>query len=78
MCIRDRNKKEYDESKLDLTKAKLEPSCTQVGTKLEEEKTLQPLNGKALLESGLALSESTIAAKKRGPSHRKQDTTVML
>jgi len=63
------NKKQYDENNLELTKTKLEPSCTQVGTKLEEEKTPQSINGKALQESGLTIHEYTISEKNKNESH---------
>lgn len=66
--------KRYDENKLDLAKTKLVPSCTQVGTKLEEGKVPQPINGNALRETGLPIHESTISEKNKNESHRSMAT----
>ena len=62
-------KKNYDANKLDLTKAKLEPSCAQVGTKLDDRKTLQPIDSNALQETGLTIHENTISEKNKNESH---------
>jgi DNA primase len=66
--------KGYDETKLGLDQTKLVPSCPQVVAKLDKGKSLQAINGKALNESGLEISESTIREKNKNEAHRTVTT----
>ncbi|MBL4868505.1 MAG: toprim domain-containing protein, partial [Pseudomonadales bacterium] len=63
--------KGYDETKLGLDQTKLVPSCPQVVAKLDKGKSLQAINGKALNESGLEISESTIREKNKNKNKNK-------
>jgi len=75
MGLIDTKKLGYDDKTLGTNTTKLVPSCPQVGAKLDHEKTRQPANGKALDESGLALTENGLAAKKKQNPSRRSHTS---
>lgn len=67
-------KSAYDANKLDSKQNKLVPSCTQVGAKLEQEKSLQASNGKASARTSWGDSENAVPLKNNGASHHTQNT----
>ena len=60
----------YDKTKLVLSENKLEPSCPQVGAKLEPTKSSQASTGAGLVESSLASSKSVSGTKRDDRSCR--------
>jgi len=69
MGLIDTKKLGYDAQKLGQKEKKLAPSQAQVSAKSGEEKTPQPINSKALKESGQGEQESTLLIKNKNESH---------
>ena len=70
MGLIDTKKLGYDAQKLGQKEEKLAPSQTQVSAKSGKEKSLQPINGQALKESGQGEQENTLLIKNKNESHR--------
>jgi len=62
-------KSAYDANKLDSKQNKLVPSCTQVGAKLEQEKSLQASSGKASAKTSWDSAENAVPLKNNGAAH---------